>query len=330
LYFFIGIPAFLQSEFSLTPAGTKNAGQVRGANDFPGALQYFRKALALLEPLAKTDPANESHRIQIASSHRSMGAVLSMQKEWAGALEEYHVVLPMDEVQLARKPESVSAKRDLSVSYSNTGFILVRQGDLHDGLQYYLKALTLRTALAATDANDTGAQYLLSYTYDYIGGILEQKGNFQQGIKDVKKSLAIREAVLRKDPVNDSYRIAVADCQASMGRVYSELAASRNVTPAQKLVYCRECVRWLARALPVHEKGKSEGRQEGAEAEDLALFLQRLGNCRQSSGQTRGSRRSPSCFQERSAANTGCIVGHDTLLAHVEGARLRVVDVQSL
>jgi hypothetical protein len=28
LYFFIGIPAPLQSEFSLTPAGTKNPGQV--------------------------------------------------------------------------------------------------------------------------------------------------------------------------------------------------------------------------------------------------------------------------------------------------------------
>jgi len=28
LYLFIGIPASLQSEFSLTPAGTKNAGQV--------------------------------------------------------------------------------------------------------------------------------------------------------------------------------------------------------------------------------------------------------------------------------------------------------------
>jgi hypothetical protein len=28
LYFFIGIPASLQSEFSLTPAGTKNPGQV--------------------------------------------------------------------------------------------------------------------------------------------------------------------------------------------------------------------------------------------------------------------------------------------------------------
>jgi cold shock CspA family protein len=29
LYFFIGIPASLQSEFSLTPAGTKNPGQVK-------------------------------------------------------------------------------------------------------------------------------------------------------------------------------------------------------------------------------------------------------------------------------------------------------------
>jgi hypothetical protein len=28
LYFLIGIPASLQSEFSLTPAGTKNPGQV--------------------------------------------------------------------------------------------------------------------------------------------------------------------------------------------------------------------------------------------------------------------------------------------------------------
>jgi CRP/FNR family cyclic AMP-dependent transcriptional regulator len=34
LYRFIGIPAFLQSEFSLTPAGTKTSGQVKFSDRF--------------------------------------------------------------------------------------------------------------------------------------------------------------------------------------------------------------------------------------------------------------------------------------------------------
>jgi hypothetical protein len=38
LYLFIGIPAFLQSEFSLTPAGTKNPGQVTALSRVGGLL----------------------------------------------------------------------------------------------------------------------------------------------------------------------------------------------------------------------------------------------------------------------------------------------------
>jgi len=42
LYFFIGIPASLQSEFSLTPAGTKNPGHV----SFTTVLVLMNEAIA--------------------------------------------------------------------------------------------------------------------------------------------------------------------------------------------------------------------------------------------------------------------------------------------
>jgi hypothetical protein len=68
LYFFIGIPASLQSEFSLTPAGTKNPGQVRQdaaildtlsaayaeAGRFPNAIEVEQQAIAVATQQGKT------------------------------------------------------------------------------------------------------------------------------------------------------------------------------------------------------------------------------------------------------------------------------------
>jgi hypothetical protein len=50
LYFLIAIPASLQSEFSLTPAGTKNPGQVTRSNEIgPNLVQkLFRMPRAAL------------------------------------------------------------------------------------------------------------------------------------------------------------------------------------------------------------------------------------------------------------------------------------------
>ena len=252
-----------------------------GDNDFPGALEYFGKALAIFERLGAAEPANESFQTQISAAHRSIGAVLAMQKNWPAALEQYRMALPTDEAHLALHPDALSARQDLSVSYSNTGFILVRQGELDAGLEYYLKALKIRGALAAADPNDTAAQMALSNTYNYIGGIYAQEGKLAPGIEYYKKGLALREALLRKDPANDNFRFAVATSQESIGRRFAEFAVRAQKVSTEKLSYCRESVTWLERAWPVFLKRRAEGRQEGAEVQDFEVMQRDLQTCRQ-------------------------------------------------
>ena len=252
-----------------------------GDNDFTGALEYFRKALAIFERLAQAEPGNGSYQTQISAAHRNIGGVLAMQKNWAPALDEYRIAVRMDEAQLELHPDARSAQEDLSVAYSNTGFILVRQRDLDGGLDYYLKALMIRTALAAADPKDTSAQMALSNTYNYLGGIYWQKGDLGKGIELFKKALALREGLLQKDPANDNFRFAVATSQQSIGRRYTEWASRSKGVPSKQLGYCREAVTWMERAWPVFVKRKTEGRQEGAEVQDLETIQHDLETCRQ-------------------------------------------------
>jgi hypothetical protein len=76
LYFFIGIPASLQSEFSLTPAGTKNPGHVTLVYDlrrynYDGALQE-----AAQNKLNLPDYSASGLSAQLALSH----------PDWASAM----------------------------------------------------------------------------------------------------------------------------------------------------------------------------------------------------------------------------------------------------
>jgi len=121
----------------------------------------------------------------------------------------------------------------------------------------------------------------LSNTYNYIGGIYAQEGKLSLGIEYYKKALALREALLRKDPANDNFRFAVATSQESIGRRFAEFAFRAQGVSSQKLSYCRESVAWLERAWPVFLKRKTEGRQEGAEVQDLERMRHDLQACRQ-------------------------------------------------
>ena len=50
----------------------QNGGDYRKKNDKRGALEYFRRALALDEELLKADPANALTRKDLAYTHKRM------------------------------------------------------------------------------------------------------------------------------------------------------------------------------------------------------------------------------------------------------------------
>ena len=86
-----------------------------------GALEEFRKNLAIAERLAAQDPDNAGWQSDLAGSHSLIGSALEAQGNLAGALEEFRKDLAIAERLAAQDPDNAGWQRGLSITYNRIG-----------------------------------------------------------------------------------------------------------------------------------------------------------------------------------------------------------------
>ena len=144
-------PGNTQWQRDLSVSHSKLGDVLVAQGDLPGALEAYRKGLAIMETLAARDPGNTEWQRDLSVSHNKLGDVLVAQGDLAGALEAYRKGLAIRERLAARDPGNTQWQRDLSVSHNKLGDVLVAQGDLPGALEAYRKGLAIRETLAARD-----------------------------------------------------------------------------------------------------------------------------------------------------------------------------------
>jgi tetratricopeptide (TPR) repeat protein len=113
-----------------------------------GALEVFRKSLAIAERLSLQDPYNAVWQRNLSVSYNRIGGVLEAQGDLDGALEEFRKSLAIDERLALQDPDNARWQSGLSVGYNRFGGVLEAQGDLDGALKGFLKSLTIRERLA--------------------------------------------------------------------------------------------------------------------------------------------------------------------------------------
>jgi hypothetical protein len=110
-----------------------------------GALEAYRKGLAIRERLAARDQDNAQWQCNLSISHDRIGDRLVAEGDGAGALEAYRKGLAIRERLAAGDPDNAEWQRDLIVSSVK----LAEAGD--DPLARYARALEIARAMQAKD-----------------------------------------------------------------------------------------------------------------------------------------------------------------------------------
>jgi eukaryotic-like serine/threonine-protein kinase len=202
--------------------------EVQGDPMFPnlgdsrGALQSSRKALAILESLARTEPENQQVRLALASTHQQISDVLDFSGDTAGAVAHSGEALKIYEGlagNLATDPKFQTERVIETYHYAN---LLALTGVLDEATAEYRQAVELSQRIIAANSSDADSskqegKIHLASSLDGLGNVLQEKGDTAGALENRRRGLAIREELTRLDPNNAHYRRQLAFSYHNVG-----------------------------------------------------------------------------------------------------------------
>jgi serine/threonine protein kinase/Flp pilus assembly protein TadD len=199
----------LQRELALT---YQKVGDVQGnpyvANlgDTAGALESYRKALAIRQVLVAGDRANTQFRRDLAVSYNRVADMLALTGDTVGALEGYRKALAIREALVAGDQTNKQFRRDLAISYERIGDTLMTTGNLAEALDHHRKSLALSQAMADENPRSVEARRGLFISFTKIGDVLALTGDPTAARENYHQAVAVIERLSSENPENALFR----------------------------------------------------------------------------------------------------------------------------
>ncbi|ESQ92195.1 hypothetical protein ABAC460_04715 [Asticcacaulis sp. AC460] len=188
-------------------------GRALEMSDPAGALDYYRKSLALTEARAQDLPDDLKAQLALSVSYERVADMTRNDDKAALALYQKSQAIREDLVR--REPDNAAARRNLSVSYTNIGDLL-RTSDPAGALDAYRKSLALKEEVVQRLPGNVQAQSDLSNQYERIANLV--KANDPTTARDyLHKAIAISEPLAQSVP--DNFEV-----QRGLTVIYDDLA----------------------------------------------------------------------------------------------------------
>ncbi len=184
--------------------------------DTAGALQSYRKALAIREPLASANPDDMQFQGELARNYVRVANVLGATGDFNGALETVRKALPITERMAARKNDPATVD-NLAGTYYFTARLLGQTGDPNGALENYRKAASIREAGLQVDRTNVPLNTHMAADYEGMAHSMKQMGDLAQAIQMQSKAVDILEQVSQVSANNTTVREFLAEATNRLG-----------------------------------------------------------------------------------------------------------------
>ena len=228
--------ASLQKELA---AAYQRVGDVLGypyiANlgDSTGALQSYRKGIAILEPLVASHPDDNELPGMLADDYFRSSSVMESTGDFHEALNTMKKALPLIE-RLAASNTSSTRADILAGNFYFTAGLLAHAGDPAGAADSYRHAASIRQAALSADPENISLRTHLAADFCGIAKTQINTGDFAQAIQTQTKAVEILQAVSIARPNNATLREFLAEAINRLADFYEE-----HGTPATALEYYR-------------------------------------------------------------------------------------------
>jgi eukaryotic-like serine/threonine-protein kinase len=199
------------------------------------AVDHMKRAISMLEPLAKADPQNARAAREVSYAYFQLGRILSERGDHTGALPNRQHALELRQQVAAQDANNKQARFDLATSHGELAETYVNLRRPAEALEHGGKSLELLTALTTSDPNNAVYRRNLGLCYERIAGAhavaaagdgtpteqrrarLVQARDHYGKARDVFAELRDRGALMPTDTQNiDKYAAKVAEIDQTL------------------------------------------------------------------------------------------------------------------
>jgi len=217
-------------------AGLQNLG------DPAGAIESYRKSLALYQRLAADEPASRAARRGVALLEIRIGDMEEVRDNLEGAGRAYREALQAAERLAAEDPTNADDQRRLALAHRKVGGIEEDFGAYADALKEYAEAASINEALMRADPTNVQASMSYAISLRWAGDLLKATGDTPGALEKYRRVLDILERLAGRQPSSVTVQQRLAEMLVVTGRALAESGRtdeSRRAT-ARGLVLSRD------------------------------------------------------------------------------------------
>ncbi len=245
--------------------------------DTSGALQDYRQAASILEPIAAAPQANVFVQAYLPGNYSGIAKMLAV----TGRIDEA-VPMAAKAVDLIKRlseanPTNATFRSYLGNAYSVAADVQLRKGNLETALKLYRQGHEIQRELESADPNNQQAVLNFGIGDLDVGEILVQQGKVSQGLESFRQALA----TFRATPGSKNLWVETetSNSYADLGMAYATLA-ERAGTPSERTQYWREARSWYQKGLDVwSEKSNPTSGLDALGNDQRAKITQGLAKC---------------------------------------------------
>src|SRR3989441_5578614 len=159
----------LADSYNALGDGLGNESITNNLGDTQGALENYRKSLAIYERLAAAYPSNRHFQSGVAVANAKIGDVGTFRGDSTAALEGYQKALLSYEALSAAEPNNAQFRGNLAAIIGRAGHVRDISGNKVGALKDFRRSLEVHEALAAADPKNVKAQEGLWNAYFDLG-----------------------------------------------------------------------------------------------------------------------------------------------------------------
>jgi tetratricopeptide (TPR) repeat protein len=205
------------------------------ANRPDEAIAFYRRACALIEPMAREHPSDLVLQEELGYDLFRLAALEDNLDRADEAIRDFRRSIAVVESLMRHKTLDVCSRVQLATSYHILARSLADTGRAGEALQPYRQAIAIREALHREDPENPTHRYDCGGSWHRLGEAWEKLGNSQEAYAAYQKGLAYRRPLVVQAPGELRYRKALdeqlrdlAGFLKTVGRADEAVATSRE------------------------------------------------------------------------------------------------------